>query len=75
MTENMTGALNSNDTLRIDWLDAQEHIHAQQWQRGPRGTPIKTSFYDQNHALIAEGISLCDAIDEAMQSHTARYQS
>ncbi|HWX01389.1 ParB/RepB/Spo0J family partition protein [Collimonas sp.] len=62
----------SDDTLRIDWLDAQEHIHAQQSQHGPRGTPIKTSFYDRNQALIAEGISLRHAIDAAMQSSIAR---
>lgn len=57
-----------DDTLRIDWLDAQEHIHAHQWQHGPRGTPIKTSFYDRNYVLIAEGISLRHAIDAAMQA-------
>ncbi|WP_143751242.1 hypothetical protein [Collimonas sp. PA-H2] len=60
--------LGSDDTLRIDWLDAQEHIHAHQWQHGPRGTPIRTSFYDRNYVLIAEGISLRHAIDAAMQS-------
>ncbi|WP_211472667.1 hypothetical protein [Collimonas humicola] len=66
--------LGSDDTLRIDWLDAQEHTHAHQWQHGPRGTSIKTSFYDRNYALIAEGISLRHAIDAAMQVQSDRVQ-
>ncbi|HWW99641.1 hypothetical protein [Collimonas sp.] len=63
--------LGCDDTLRIDWLDAQEHIHALQWQCGPRGSPIKTSFYDRNRVLIAEGISLRHAIDAAMHTQEA----
>lgn len=63
-----------DDTLRIDWLDAQEYIHALQWQCGPRGTPIKTSFYDRNRVPIAEGISLRHAIDAAMQFQSDQVQ-
>jgi hypothetical protein len=62
----------SSDTVRIDWLDAQDHIHALQWHCGNRGAPVKTSFYDRNRALIAEGISLRHAIDAAMQPQTEK---
>jgi hypothetical protein len=59
---------NGDDTLRIDWLDAQEHIHALQWHSGDRGTPVKTSLYDRNRILLGEGISLRKAIDATMQT-------
>ncbi|WP_211441455.1 hypothetical protein [Collimonas humicola] len=62
---------NHGDTLRMDWLDAQDHIHALQWQTGGRGTPIKTSLYDRNRISLGEGISLRKAIDAAMQSQGA----
>jgi hypothetical protein len=62
----------SSDTVRMDWLDAQDHIHALQWHCGNRGAPVKTSFYDRNRALIAEGISLRHAIDAAMQPQTEK---
>lgn len=58
----------NNDTLRIDWLDAQEHIHALQWHSGTPGTPVKTRFYNPNRVLIAEGNSLRQAVDVAMQA-------
>lgn len=62
-------ARSRDDTVRIDWLDAQDYIHAVQWQCGGRGSPIKTSFYDRDRILIAEGISLRHAIDAAMLLH------
>jgi hypothetical protein len=61
----------SDDTVRIDWLEAQDHIHALQWQSGGRGTPIKTSLYDRNRVSLGEGISLRKAIDAAMQTQEA----
>lgn len=63
------------DTARIDWLDAQDHLHALQWRANDLGAPVKTSLYDRNRIMIGEGISLRHAVDAAMQKNTRTVKS
>jgi hypothetical protein len=52
------------DAVLMDWLEAQNHVHALQW----RGTTfgIKTALYDRDRQMIAEGATLREAVAAAM---------
>ena len=51
------------DDALLDWLEQQHHIHALQWRCGPDSQPVRTTLYDRNRVILAEGPTLRAAIE------------